>query len=211
LLHPQISVVTNIEMEHCDFYASMDDVYKSFARFVDGQRPGGRLILQGDHPNTEAFLKRIPARRIDTFGLDPKHCTLWARDIRYAKGKLRFSVFEYDRSLGEIEMKVIGKHNVLNALAALSVVLREGVPLIRLLQPLPNFLAQKSVFSWWGRPKTYWLSKIMRTIPPKCLPPWKAPSRLISAALCVCFSPIGLVACRLCEPSFEIALPLPTK
>ena len=149
-LHPQVAVITNIEMEHCDFYPSMEDVYKSYAKYIEGMKPGGRLVLQGDHPHTEAFLKRLPNQKIETFGLDSQKCILWAKNIHYTKGQLRFSVYEYDRCLGEIGLKVIGKHNVLNALAAIQVALRTGVNFDKAAAALAQFTGTKKRFQVVG-------------------------------------------------------------
>jgi UDP-N-acetylmuramate--alanine ligase len=61
-LKPHVEVITNMEMEHCDFYPSMEDIFKSYASFTDCLLPAGRLILQGDHANAQTFIKRLGGR-----------------------------------------------------------------------------------------------------------------------------------------------------
>ncbi len=150
-LKPHIEIITNMEMEHCDFYPTMDDVYRGYAKFVECLSVDGRLVLQGDHPNAQTFLKRLGDRAIETFGFDPECCDLWADQITYPRGKTRFCAHQAGRCLGEVELQVIGRHNVLNALAAMQVVMREGVPFDVAAAALGQFTGTKRRFQFIGQ------------------------------------------------------------
>lgn len=126
-LNPHIAVVTNVEHDHPDCYPTSEDYFQSFQEFVKTLIPGGVLLVCGDDPGA-VRLKRADEvhHRQLSYGLEESHDGLY-HDYSGLKTSLNrhggfdFDVYRGASSLGQVSLKVPGKHNVLNALAAFAV------------------------------------------------------------------------------------------
>jgi UDP-N-acetylmuramate--alanine ligase len=125
-LTPVIAVITNIDRDHLDTYGSLEAIEDAFVEFANRVPFFGRLILCLDDPNVQKILPRVSDRRIITYGLSPQ-ADLSAVNLEPHGGGSRFGVrWRSDRvlgriDLGTIELPIPGRHNVLNALAAVGV------------------------------------------------------------------------------------------
>ena len=113
-LKPLAAVVTNVEFEHPDFYASLDDVLATFERFVGALPADGHLVACADDPNCLHLVAVAPCP-VTTYGLS-------AGDLR-AKilSPNSYILIEGGEERGTVELGVYGRHNVLNSLAAAGV------------------------------------------------------------------------------------------
>jgi len=119
-LSPILAVVTNLDREHMDCYADMDDVEHAFLAFMDKVPFYGAVTACVDNPQLAAILPRA-CRRVFTYGT--------AREADYRLELLprendafsRFQVTTATRVLGPFELHVPGRHNVLNATAAVAI------------------------------------------------------------------------------------------
>ena len=119
LLSPTLAVVTNIDSDHMESYAGMDDLKDTFVQFVNRVPFYGAAVLCLDDPAVASILPRIK-RRIITYGFEPES------DLRVTAAAYSGygSSFELDfrgRSLGPFRLNLPGRHNVLNAAAAVAV------------------------------------------------------------------------------------------
>ena len=113
-LKPQAAVVTNVEFDHPDFYASLDDVLDTFSRFVASLPPDGHLVTCADDPNCRKLAALAPCP-VTTYGLR-------GGDLRAeVLSPNSYALFVEDRELGVVELGVAGRHNVSNSLAAAGV------------------------------------------------------------------------------------------
>ncbi len=125
------SIVTNIDYEHVDFYKNFKNLESSFIRFIEKTPPTGKAIICIDDKNIKKILKKIKNKNIITYG-ENKNANYQVSNIRY---KIDYSIFDlkyFDinkkiRKIKNIQLKLIGKHNVLNATAAVTVCLNLGV------------------------------------------------------------------------------------
>jgi UDP-N-acetylmuramate--alanine ligase len=110
-LKPQAAVITNVEFDHPDFYASLDDIMSTFEGFVESLPPGGHLVACADDPNCLQLAALAPCP-VTTYGLS-------AGDLR-AKilSPNSYTLIEDGEERGTVELGVYGRHNVLNSLAA---------------------------------------------------------------------------------------------
>jgi len=122
LLPPTIAVVTNIDREHLDHYRDLDEILAAFLAFVNKVPFYAAVIGCTDAPWGERFHSLIPKirRRVITYGLEP------GPDIRGEGVELNptgstFDVSVRGKKLGRFALRVPGRHNVQNALAAISV------------------------------------------------------------------------------------------
>jgi UDP-N-acetylmuramate--alanine ligase len=125
-LTPVIAVVTNIDRDHLDTYGTLEAIEDAFVEFANRVPFFGRLIVCLDDPNVQKILPRVADRRIITYGLSPQ-ADISAVNLEAHAGGSRFGVrLRGDRllgriDLGTIELPIPGRHNVLNALAAVGV------------------------------------------------------------------------------------------
>ena len=120
-----IAVVTNIDPEHLDHYGSFDAVKDAFVEFVENVPFYGAAVLCLDHPEVQAILPKIRDRRTVTYGFSAQ-ADVRAENVTPVLGGNRFDAVlrQRDGSLQRIdgiELPMPGRHNVLNALAAVAV------------------------------------------------------------------------------------------
>src|SRR3954470_9841723 len=118
-LSPILSVVTNIDREHMDCYRDMADVENTFIGFMDRVPFYGMVVACNDDERTRALLPRVE-RRVVTYGMR-KDSDFLVSECTTDGSASRFSVTYRNKSLGEFEIHVPGRHNVLNATAAIAV------------------------------------------------------------------------------------------
>jgi UDP-N-acetylmuramate--alanine ligase len=116
-LWPQVAVVTNVEADHLDIYADLDDIRRTFAEFVGRAR---WVVLCADDPGANALPSPATAEVI-RYGITSPDARLRAVNLRAGDGGTRFDV-EFDgKAMGAVSLALPGEHNVRNALAALAV------------------------------------------------------------------------------------------
>ena len=129
-LDGRIAVVTNIDPEHLEHYGDFEEVKKAYCEFVENVPFYGLAVMCVDHPEVQNILSRIRDRRVMTYGTSPV-ADLRAINIEPVDGGSRFdvSVLGQDGERRVIEgvfVPMPGRHNVLNALAAIAVGLEFG-------------------------------------------------------------------------------------
>lgn len=120
-----IAVVTNIDPEHLDHYGSFDAVKDAFVEFVENVPFYGAAVLCLDHPEVQAILPKIRDRRTVTYGFSAQ-ADVRAENVTPFPGGNRFDAVLRQRDgsverIEGIELPMPGRHNVLNALAAVAV------------------------------------------------------------------------------------------
>ena len=126
-----IAVVTNIDPEHLEHYGSFDAVKDAFVEFVENVPFYGLAVMCVDHPEVQSVLSRIRDRRVVTYGFSAL-ADVRADNVEAVPGGSRFDavILERDgerRNLQGIFVPMPGRHNVLNALAAIAVSLELGL------------------------------------------------------------------------------------
>jgi UDP-N-acetylmuramate--alanine ligase len=130
-LRATAALVTNIDPEHLDHHGDFESLKSAFQDFVQNIPFYGFAVLCVDHPEVQRMASRIENRRLVTYGTNPQ-AEVRAADIVMGPEGARFSVQltnpEGDvRGLGEVSLPMAGRHNVLNALAAIAVARELGV------------------------------------------------------------------------------------
>jgi UDP-N-acetylmuramate--alanine ligase len=152
MLTPMIAVVTNIDREHMDYYHDMEDVRKCFADFVNKVPFYGAAVLCLDDPHVQAVIPKVERRRI-TYGLSAQ-ADVSAHEITYDQSfGSSFSVWRGIDVLGPVTLKVPGKHNVYNSLAAIAVGLELDVPFEKIAEALAEFTGADRRFQFKGEEK----------------------------------------------------------
>jgi len=134
-LSPTVAVVTNIEADHLDIYADLADIERAFAQFVRGAR---NIVLCADDHGANR-LATPSTTEVIRYGIESADARLVARDVRSNGGGSIFDVVYDDEALGRVELRVPGRHNVLNALGALGAGLSLGADFSALAHGLAEF------------------------------------------------------------------------
>ena len=136
-LSPTIAVVTTVDAEHLDHYADLEAIQAAFLQFVNKVPFYGAAVLCLDEPNIQQMIPQIE-KRVITYGLE-SGADLTARRLTFSAMSSQFEVVHRGRALGSGSLQVPGRHNVLNALAAVAVGLDLEVPFERIQQALAGF------------------------------------------------------------------------
>src|SRR5215831_4386582 len=136
-LAPAVAVITNIDREHLDHYASLDEIRQAFMYFANRVPFYGVAVLCTDDPEVRTILPHVRKRTL-LYGTTAP-AVVRAEDIRLTRGGSRFRVVTAAGPQGEIELRVPGHHNVLNALAAVAVGLEVEVGFAHVAEALAGF------------------------------------------------------------------------
>jgi UDP-N-acetylmuramate--alanine ligase len=138
LLAPVVAVVTTIDREHLDYYASLDEIQDTFVHFVNRVPFYGAAILCLDEPNVQTILPRV-TRPVITYGVSSQ-ADLVISDIELLGLDSRFRLTFRGDDLGLFHLpSPPGIHNVLNAAAAAAVGLYLDVPADLIREGLESF------------------------------------------------------------------------
>ncbi len=152
MLQPTVAVVTNIDREHMDSYKGMDDVMQCFTDFSNKVPFYGAAIICLDDPNVQSIIPRVK-RRIVTYGFS-KQADISAHEITFGDDfGSKFTVFSGTEELGDVSLPVPGKHNVYNALAAITVALELDVPFSTIADSFKSFKNADRRFQFKGEVK----------------------------------------------------------
>jgi UDP-N-acetylmuramate--alanine ligase len=141
----EIAVVTSIELDHPDYFKSLEDYEAAFREFAAGLPPDGLLVCWGDDPRVASLPTR--GRRV-TYGYGPDN-DYRLELLRPGQGN-RYRVWRRGESLGEFRLGVPGSHNALNSVAAMAVALELGVGVETVREALAGFRGVRRRFEYVG-------------------------------------------------------------
>lgn len=134
---PDLSIITNLDREHMDFYRSIHGLEKSILKFMKKTRKHGRLIINGD----DACLKQLAIRSamdyID-YGIRDE-CQCRAVETNLTGGGSEYTLMYHGSDLGKIHVNAGGDHNISNSLAAVCAAVCADIPLDIIRQSLAEF------------------------------------------------------------------------
>lgn len=146
---PVFSVITNMDFEHVDFYKDWNGITEAYRKFIDFTSPNGAVIAYA-HDERLMSLVRASGKKAVCYGTS-EACDIWADNIITDGFYSRFSCHTKQGLLGDFELIIPGRHNILNALAAIAVGLQLGIPLEAMQQSLKEFGGVKRRFQLRGR------------------------------------------------------------
>jgi UDP-N-acetylmuramate--alanine ligase len=152
LYHPACSIILNIEAEHLDHYKDLDEIKAVFATLVS-QTTGPVVYCKECAVATEVATKSDQAVSYGWSGAD-----YTAAEIRELRGATAFTVVRNGEILGDVELGIPGRHNVLNALAAIATADKLGADFRLVSRALNTFAGAKRRF------ETKYLSQRLRIV-----------------------------------------------
>ena len=137
------SIVTNIDLEHLDYYKNYKNLENAFIQFINKTPPIGKSLICIDNKNIKKILNKIKNKNILTYGFN-KEANYLISNPRY---NTTHSLFDLNYknlnnkkvAIKNINLKLIGEHNVLNASAAIAVSINLGIKIDIIKKALRDF------------------------------------------------------------------------
>ena len=154
-LPSDVAIITNIDPEHLDHFKTFDAIKDAFRAFVENLPFYGFAVMCIDHPVVQDLVGKIEDRRVITYGENPQ-ADVRLIDIDQKGGRSKFRVLIRDRrpgfrlELDELEMPMPGKHNALNATAAIAVAHELGISPENIRKGIAGFGGVKRRFTRTG-------------------------------------------------------------
>ena len=154
-LPADIAIVTNVDPEHLDHFKTFDAVQAAFQTFVENVPFYGFAVMCTDHPVVQELVGRIEDRRLITYGENPQADVRLAA-LDHANGSSRFSIVFRDRAGADVHaidgltLPMPGRHNALNATAAIAVARELGMSDALIRKALAGFGGVKRRFTKTG-------------------------------------------------------------
>ncbi|MCR4926284.1 MAG: UDP-N-acetylmuramate--L-alanine ligase, partial [Clostridiales bacterium] len=149
-LSPDVAIILNIDEDHLDYFKTLDNIIASFRKFASMATK--TIIYNGDDENTLKAVEGIDKKKI-TFGFDSKN-DYYPENISFTRGAFaKFDVCSNGKTLATIQLGVPGKHNILNALAAIATALDNGVGIDECIASLSQFKGAGRRFEMLGQYK----------------------------------------------------------
>ena len=135
MLHPWASLVTNVDREHLDHYGSWEAIKDAFRRYLTNIREVA--VVCGDDPFLKGEEGCCSARWV-TYGFSDENTYSCAKIVS-TNGIQRYSVLRKGEELGEVTLPLLGRHNVLNSLGVVALLLEVGLPFSEIVKGLREF------------------------------------------------------------------------
>ena len=137
---PRVAILNNLEYDHADIFPDVAAIQRQFHHLVRTVPGNGRLIVNGEDARLAEVLAMGCWTPVERFGFDP--ALEWSARLLAADGS-RFVVLHAGREIGQVEWPLLGRHNVLNGLAALAAVHAVGVDPASVMPALKQFRSVK--------------------------------------------------------------------
>jgi UDP-N-acetylmuramate--alanine ligase len=154
-LPADVAVVTNVDPEHLDHFHTFDAIKEAFFTFVENLPFYGFAVMCLDHPTVQELVGRIEDRRVLTYGENPQ-ADIRLMDVDLTGGVTKFSVLIRERVSGratyidDLALPMPGRHNALNATAAIAVAHELGAPVDVIRKAIGAFGGVKRRFTRTG-------------------------------------------------------------
>lgn len=139
--HPYYAIITNIDLDHVDYYQDIDDVISAYTEYANNAEK--MVIACGDDPYTHSLEVDKP---IFYYGLDEDNDII-AKEVEYTENGTSFDVFIEDNYYGHFDLKLFGKHMLLDVLAVISFCYYERLEAKEVSKTLKTFEGAKRRFT----------------------------------------------------------------
>lgn len=148
---PKAEVILNIDNDHLDYFKTFDNIKNAFIKYVKLLPDDGVLVINGDDKNC-LDLKDYTNANIITYGIDNKDVDFYAENIMFDyDGFASFDVYNNGKLFGHFSLSVPGMHNVLNALACISLCSCYSIDSKSLESALKKFTGAHRRFEYKGK------------------------------------------------------------
>ena len=152
----QISIITNLDIEHLDFYKSKENLIKSFEKFINMLPFYGVSILCLDDKNLRSLSKKINSRNIVTYSIKSKKADVYIYDVVKKTDQTSFKLNINIKNIKhkknyKFTINALGNHNILNGAASIIASKIVGVKNHSINNALKNYIGVKRRFTYLGK------------------------------------------------------------
>ena len=137
---PRVAILNNLEYDHADIFPDLAAIERQFHHLVRTVPGNGRLVVNGEDRNLKRVLEMGCWTPVETFGIGDGHD--WSARLVEADGSV-FDVIHKGAQVGTVRWPMLGRHNVMNGLAALAACNAVGVDIASVIPALANFRSVK--------------------------------------------------------------------
>ena len=149
--YPKAEIILNIDNDHLDYFKNIENINAAFIKYVKLLPKNGLLVVNADD-NYCSKLHSYTSAKVVTYGIDYEKANFIARNITFDKnGFARFDVYHNNSFYASIELSVPGNHNVLNALAAISLCDSYGLSKYDIKEALKKYTGAQRRFEYIGQ------------------------------------------------------------
>ena len=149
--HPFLSIITNVEEDHLDYFSDINHIISSFRKFASLTSPSGCIIVCSDDKNACQVVQNTD-KKVVFYGLKESFADYTATDLVIdEKGFPHFTVSYHGEAKVSLSLKVAGTHNILNALAVTAAAEFLGLPMDAVKRGLESFGGTKRRFEHIGK------------------------------------------------------------
>lgn len=136
---PDFALLTNLEAEHLDIYKDLADLKQSFREFVYQVKKTGSVVYCMDDPNLKEIVSQVgDAASTVSYGFSPT-ADYTAKDVVLNGFSSTYTLVEQGKTIGEVNLSIPGRHNVLNSLGVIAVLRRFGLGFDQMIPHLREF------------------------------------------------------------------------
>jgi len=143
---PEHLIITNIEFDHPDYFTDLEDVRSAFSELAKKVPADGHIYIWAEDPSLEYITGASP---ITTFGLS-ESADVRATEIVFKDEKSSMKIMLKGEYVGDLDLNVPGRHNIINALATIALCHETGIPIEQILGSLSLFNGTKRRFEHLG-------------------------------------------------------------
>jgi UDP-N-acetylmuramate--alanine ligase len=148
--HPLGAIITNIELDHVDHFATLEDLYSIFQEFIETIQSGGFLVACTDDPGVNELLRRVTRTDISIIGYGEGDADFQISRIVLEPASASARISKNGKVLPELHLSIPGLHNIFNATSALAVGERLGASVADLQRGLESFTGSRRRFEHKG-------------------------------------------------------------
>ena len=149
--YPKSEIILNIDNDHLDYFKNIENIYAAFVKYVKLLPENGLLVVNSDD-NYCSKLHTFTNAKVVTYGIKNEKANFVARSITFDKnGFARLDVYHNNSFYGSFELSVPGNHNVLNALACISLCHSYGIEKSSIKSALKKYTGAQRRFEYIGQ------------------------------------------------------------
>ncbi len=147
--YPTVSVILNVELDHTDYFESIDQMDKSFKRFMDNTAPSGCVIVNKDSKHA-MLCASAHEGKLYTYSIEDPTADFYAKNIHFVDGLPGYTLVFKGREVFDAELSIPGVHNISNSLAAVAAAFMSKVPDEAIIKGLKDFRGVGRRFEYKG-------------------------------------------------------------
>ena len=148
--YPRTEVILNIDNDHLDYFKNIENIKKSFSKYIKLLPTDGLLVINHDDENCNEVLPNAKCQVV-TYGIHHQDSDYYATNIQFDEnGFPSFDVYYHNRFLENISLSIVGSHNVLNALACVAVCMSYGISPKQIKETLHQYTGADRRFEYKG-------------------------------------------------------------